>query len=184
MNSPSSTSAGPAGGRRIRPTPLHPYPEDKGDTQLREDKVYPPELGADSIAILEGRTFMCSSALGDVPPASVGGLLHNDTRFVSRWELTVADKTLSLLKSKVVDYYSAAFFLTNPDLHAPEIRANSVVVRRLRFVGDGALEQIVALNTTGEPIHLQLALRCGADFADLFEVKSAVRDRSAHIGRT
>lgn len=167
-----------------RLTPLHPYPESKGDEQLREDKAYPPELGANAIAILEGRTFMCSSSVGDIPPASIGGLLHDDTRFVSRWELTIAGKPLSLLKSSVVDYYSASFFLTNPDLHTLGIRANSVAVRRLRFVGDGVLEQIVALNTTPEPLHLELALECGADFADLFEVKSAVRDRSARIVRT
>lgn len=184
MSSPFSTSVNPAGGGRTRPTPLHPYPEDKGDTQLREDKAYPPELGADSIAILEGRTFMCSSALGDVPAASIGGLLHDDTRYVSRWELTLAGKPLCLLKSRVVDYYSASFFLTNPDLHAPELRANSVAVRRLRFVGNGAMEQILAFNATAEPMHLELALQCGADFADLFEVKSAVRDRSARISRT
>ena len=172
-----------ADGGPIRPTPLNPFPQTKGDEQLREDKAYPPELGADSIAILEGRTFMCSNALGDIPPGSTGGLLHNDTRFVSRWELTLAGKPLSLLKSKVADYYSASFFLTNPDLPAPGLRANSVAVRRLRFIGDGAIEQIVALNTAPHPIHLELALGCGADFADLFEVKSAVRDRSAHISR-
>jgi glycogen debranching enzyme len=171
-----------AGSSRTRPTPLNPFPEAKADAQLKEDKAFPPELGADSIAILEGRTFMCSNALGDIPPGSIGGLLHNDTRFVSRWELKLAGKPLALLKSKVVDYYSASFFLTNPDL--PRLRANSVAVRRLRFIGDGAIEQIVALNTAPEPIRLELALACGADFADLFEVKSAVRDRSARTSRT
>src|SRR5215831_5956505 len=135
MNVPQSS----AGGGRIRPTPLNPFPQEKADAQLSEDKAYPPELGADSIAILEGRTFMCSNALGDIPPGSIGGLLHNDTRFVSRWELKLADKPLSLLKSKVVDYYSASFFLTNPDLPALGLRGNSVAVRRLRFIGDGAI---------------------------------------------
>src|SRR5215831_5348867 len=159
-----------------RPTPLNPFPQAQPDAQIREDKAYPPEIGADSIAILEGNTFMCSSAVGDIPPRSIGGLVHHDTRFVSRWELTLAGKPLSLLKSKVVDYYSASFFLTNPDLPALALRANSVAVRRLRFVGDGVLEQIVALNAATEPIHVELALGCGVDFADLFEIKSAVRD--------
>jgi len=178
-----SVSQPSASGGSERPTPLNPFPQAKADAQIREDKAYPPEIGADSIAILEGRTFMCSSALGDIPPRSIGGLVHNDTRFVSRWELTLAGRPLSLLKSKVVDYYSASFFLTNPDLPALGLRANSVVVRRLRFVGNGVVEQIVALNAAAETIHLELVLGCGADFADLFEVKSAVRDRSAHIRR-
>src|SRR5262245_14712607 len=172
-----------------RPTPLHPYPappppstasSESRPAELEQgDKTYPPELGTDSIAVLEGRTFMCSNSLGDVPAGSIGGLLHNDTRFISRWELTLGGKPLSLLKSSVVDYYSASFFLTNPDLPAAGIRANSVAVRRLRFVGDGVLEQIVALNSSSAIVQAELRLACGADFADLFEVRSSVRDRRA-----
>src|SRR5262249_41257231 len=172
-----------AAAARQRPTPLHPYPQAREDSDFSEEKAYPPELGTDSIAILEGRTFMCSNALGDIPPGSIGGLLHNDTRFVSRWVLTLADKPLSLLKSGVVDYYSASFFLTNPDPPPTQLRANSVAVRRTRFIGNGVAEQIVALNSTAEPVRLELKLGCGADFADLFEVKSAVRDRSARTVR-
>jgi len=122
---------------------------------------------------------MFSDALGDVSAGSVGGLLHEDTRFLDRWELRLNDHPLSLLKSDAVDYRSAAFFLTNPGL--PGLRANSVAVRRLRLVGDGALEQITAFNTTSDTIGFELRLTCGADFADLFEVRGAVRDRSACI---
>ncbi len=122
---------------------------------------------------------MFSDSLGDVSAGSVGGLVHEDTRFVSRWELTLEGRPLSLLKSDAVDYRSAAFFLTNPDL--PGLPANSLAVRRLRLVGSGALEQIAAFNTTYQPIGFELRLGCGADFADLFEVRSAVRDRSASI---
>jgi glycogen debranching enzyme len=181
----------PAVTARQRPTPLHPYPASaRSSTASSEsrpvqgdEKAYPPELGTDAVVILEGRTFMSSNALGDVPPGSVGGLLHNDTRFVSQWELTLSGKPLSLLKSAVVDYYSASFFLTNPDLPAAGIRANSIAVRRLRFVGNGVLEQIVALNSSAEPVPLELRLSCGTDFADLFEVKSVVRDRRSKIVR-
>lgn len=127
---------------------------------------------------------MCSNSLGDVPPGSIGGLLHDDTRFLSRWELTIGGKPLSLLKSAVVDYYSASFFLTNPDLPEAGLRANSVAVRRLRFVGDGVFEHIVAVNSSSKPVHVDLRLACGADFADLFEVRSNVRDRRAKTTRT
>src|SRR5688572_5041153 len=168
---------------RERPTPLHPYPEPSPQDQGGE-KAYPPELGADSIAILEGRTFMSSNSLGDVPPGSIGGLLHDDTRFVSRWELTLGGKPLALLKSAVVDYYSASFFLFNPDLPEAGLRAGSIAVRRLRFVGNGVVEQIAALNSSDEPVRLDLRLACGADFADLFEVRDVVRDRSAKTVRT
>ncbi len=135
----------------------------------------PPELGTDAIAVLEGRTFMFSDAQGDVPPGSIGGLVHDDTRFIGTWVLTLEGKPLSLLKSRAVDYYSAAFFLTNPDL--PEIRANGLSVRRSRFVGDGLHEQIRITNNLITPAAFELRLSAGTDFADLFEVKSVVRDR-------
>ena len=93
---------------------------------------------------------MFSDSRGDVAPGSTGGLVHEDTRFVSQWELRLDGAPLSLLKSGPVDYDSAAYFLTNPD--TPRLRAHSVAVRRLRRVGGGALEQITAFNTSPEPI--------------------------------
>src|SRR5262249_39433852 len=136
----SQHTATPSTSGQQRPTPLHPYPQAEPPETPGDEKAYPPELGTDAIAILEGRTFMLSNSLGDVPPGSIGGLLHNDTRFLSQWELTLAGSTLSLLKSAIVDYYSASFFLTNPDLPAKGLRANSIAVRRLRFVGNGVVE--------------------------------------------
>jgi glycogen debranching enzyme len=126
---------------------------------------------------------MCSNSRGDVPPGSIGGLLHNDTRFVSRWELTLGGKPLVLLKSAVVDYYSASFFLFNPDLPAAGLRAGSIAVRRLRFVGNGVLEQIAAANCSSNAVRFELTLSCGADFGDLFEVRDIVRDRRDQIVR-
>jgi len=167
-----------------RPTPLNPYPVSRPPEEPRVQHGPPLDLGPDGIAILEGRTFMCSNAHGDVPPGSIGGLLHDDTRFVSRWELTLGGKPLTLLKSAVVDYYSASFFLFNPDLPEAGLRAGSIAVRRIRFVGNGILEQIVALNSSDEPVRVDLRLACGADFADLFEVKDVVRDRRAKTVRT
>lgn len=162
-----------------RPNPLDPYPEPRPQAESGDELAYPPGLGPDAIAILEGRTFMFSDALGDVPPGSVGGLLHDDTRFVSSWLLTLEGQPLSLLKSRVVDYYSAGFFCTNPDL--PDLRANTLSVRRFRFVGGGVREQIAVYNASTEAVRFELRLAVGADFADLFEVKSRVRDRSAQI---
>src|SRR5438552_11305330 len=113
-----------------RATPLDPFPW-RREAVVASGEKYPPELGTDAIAILEGRTFMFSDAKGDVPTGSIGGLLHEDTRFVGTWVLTLDGGPLSLLKSRVVDYYSAAFYLTNPDL--PNIRARGLSIRRLRF---------------------------------------------------
>jgi glycogen debranching enzyme len=140
------------------------------------------ELGPDAVAILDGRTFIVSDALGDVPSGSVGGLLHEDTRFVNRWELTVCGSSPSLLKSGTVDYDSAAFFVTNAEV--PGLEAGSLAIRRLRLVGDGLFEEITVFNTRPDAIRFELRLGCGTDFADLFEIRDVVRDRSASIVTT
>jgi len=162
-----------------RPTPLDPYPVPKPTAERGGEHAGLLELGPDAIAILEGRTFMFSNSLGDVPPGSTGGLVHDDTRFLSRWELKLNGRRFSLLKSGTVDYYSAAFFIANQD--QPGLRAHCLAGRRLRFVGSGVLEQIELTNSTPGPIHFELRLVCGADFADLFEIRGVVRDRRTNI---
>jgi glycogen debranching enzyme len=165
------------GGVRRR-TPLDPYPVPRPPEDRADDQTGPLELGPEAIAILEGRTFMFSDSVGDVPPRSTGGFVHEDTRFLSRWELTINGRPLSLLKSGTVDYYSAAFFVTNPEL--PGLRANCLAGRRLRFVGSGVLEKIEFANSSVDPVRFEVRLGCGTDFADLFEIRGVVRDRGAH----
>ena len=172
-------AGGETAAAKRRPTPLDPYPQPRPPPTGEDERPRPTELGPDAIAVLEGRTFMFSDSRGDVASGSVGGLVHEDTRFVSRWELRLDGAPLSLLKSGPVDYDSAAFFLTNAE--SPGLGAHSVAVRRLRLVGEGALEQIEVINTSSEPISCELRLHCAADFADLFEIKSGVRDRSGCI---
>jgi hypothetical protein len=106
--------------RARRPTPADPTPALKpgGQTRATTTRNLPPELGADAVAVLEGDTFMYSNAVGDVPSGSIGGLVHEDTRFLGRWELTINNAPLLVLSADTVDYYSAAFFLTNPELQA------------------------------------------------------------------
>jgi glycogen debranching enzyme len=162
-----------------RPTPLDPFPGSRVTREAAGEQAAPRELGSDAVAVLEGRSFMFSDSLGDVPPGSVGGLVHEDTRFLSRWQLSLGGQPLSLLKSGTIDYDSAGFYLTNPEL--PGLPAYGVAVRRLRRVGRGALEHIAALNTRPDPVRITLRLGCGADFADLFEIRGTVRDRGACI---
>lgn len=73
-------------------------------------------VGAEStwIQVLEGSTFMLSDERGDLHSDSVGGLFHEDTRYLSRFALRVNEVAPVLLSSGSVDHGSA-FFLTNPD---------------------------------------------------------------------
>ncbi len=166
-----------------RPTPADPLPGVSVDRSIPGPKrTLPPELGPDAIAVLEGRTFMYSDSVGDVPRGSIGGLVHADTRFLSRWALTIDGAPFLVLRAGIVDYYSAEFVLTNPRLEGLE--ANSVGLRRLRFVGNGLHERIELESYLREPLRIELHLAVDNDFADLFEIKDRVRDRSQQIVRT
>ena len=125
---------------------------------------------------------MYSDSVGDVPKGSIGGLVHADTRFLSRWQLTINGAPFLVLRGSTVDYYSAEFFLTNPRLD--DLEANSVGLRRLRFVGNGLHERLELESYLDEPIRIELRLAVDNDFADLFEIKDKVRDRSDQIVRT
>jgi glycogen debranching enzyme len=166
-----------------RATPADPMPGVTRDASIpsSEARNMPPELGPNALAVLEGRTFMYSDPVGDVPAGSIGGLVHADTRFVNHWVLTINGSRLLGLQSRVVDYYSAAFFLTNDKL--PGLPANTMGVRRLRYVGGGLHERIELQNHGLERVRLELRLAVGNDFADLFEIKDRVRDRSGAITR-
>ena len=125
---------------------------------------------------------MYSDSVGDVPKGSIGGLVHADTRFLSRWALTIDGAPFLVLRGGIVDYYSAEFFLTNPRLEGLE--ANSIGLRRLRFVGNGLHERLEVESYRDEPVRIELRLTVDNDFADLFEIKDRVRDRSDQIVRT
>jgi glycogen debranching enzyme len=135
----------------------------------------PPELGSDVVQILEGTTFAISDAVGDMPEGVVAGLFHRDTRHLNRWELTVGGARPVVLTGTAVDYYSASFTLTNPEL--PDLPAQSLSIRRFRLVGNGMRESLTVENNLSRPIRVQLRLSCGADFADLFEVKGRIKQK-------
>ncbi|MER7889879.1 glycogen debranching N-terminal domain-containing protein [Micromonospora sp. NPDC094482] len=166
-----------------RRTPAQPWPEADGEllTHSGVCRDLPPELGPNTVGVLEGRTFMFSNARGDVPKGSIGGLLHDDTRFLDRWELSINDAPLLVLGSGTVDPFSAAFFLANSELLG--VPANRVGIRRQRFVGDGMYERIELRYFGADPVELRLRLDVGTDFADLFEIKESGRDRTPEITR-
>src|SRR5438093_3574396 len=134
-------------------------------------------MASDTISILDGSTFVVSNRSGDIDagPDQPHGLFYKDTRFLSRWLLTVDGTKPNELSTDDVDYFSAQFFLVPATGTIYKNPYLSVV--RKRYVGDGFHEDITVFNHDAEPAELELRLEAGSDFADLFEVKDALEKK-------
>ena len=65
------------------------------------------------VRILDGNTFVVSDERGDIEasPTDPTGLFSFDTRFLSRWVLTVNGQRLNPLSIDDVNYFESRFFL-------------------------------------------------------------------------
>lgn len=126
-----------------------------------------------TVSILEGNTFVVSDRGGNVNATLTDpeGLFAWDTRFLSKWVLTVDGITPNVLSTDDLRYYEARFFLV-PGTGTIYVDADLSIIRT-RAVGDGFSEDIVIRNESNEPKEMKVKLEAAADFADLFEVKDA-----------
>ena len=109
------------------------------------------------------------------------GLFSFDTRFLSRWVLTVDDQRLSPLSVDDLQYFETRFFLV-PGTGTVYVDAKLSVIRH-RSVANGFHEELTILNHDDRPVQLVVRLEAGCDFADLFEVKDAVDKKGAYATR-
>ena len=126
------------------------------------------------VKALDGNTFVVSDARGDIEasPTDPTGLFSYDTRFLSRWVLTVDDHRLTELSTDDLNYFETKYFLV-PGTGTVYVDAKMSVIRQ-RAVVDGFREQVTILNHDAIPVRLTLRIDVAADFADLFEVKDAL----------
>jgi glycogen debranching enzyme len=128
-----------------------------------------------------GDTFAVFDQHGDMIGAEAG-LYHHGTRFVSTLELLLAGRRPLFLSSTVSDD-NVAFVadLTNVDVRRGErlvLPHGEVHIFRTRVLGDGSSIDLVRVsNHSLHDIEIPLAVRFGADFADIFEVRGTARRR-------
>lgn len=134
-------------------------------------------MTADTISILDGNQFMVSSRAGDVDatPSQNHGLFIADTRYLSRWVLTINGRQPTLLSVDDTAYYRVQHFLALAT-SAVYIDSHLGVVRQ-HSIGDGLYEVLTLANYGQEPVELDVRIELAADFADLFEVKGQQRKK-------
>jgi len=135
------------------------------------------------VQILDGNTFVVSDSRGDIE-ASLSdptGLFSFDTRFLSQWVLTVNGQRLTPLSTDDLQYFETRFFLV-PGTGTVYVDSKLSVIRS-RAVGNGFREELKILNHDEKPVDLTIRIDAGSDFADLFEVKDALKKKGTYSAR-
>ena len=94
------------------------------------------------VKILEGNTFVVSADNGDIEASLTDptGLFSFDTRFLSKWVLTLDGQRLNPLSVDDLQYFETRFFLV-PGTGTVYIDAKTSVIRQ-RAVGGGFHEEL------------------------------------------
>jgi glycogen debranching enzyme len=134
----------------------------------------------DQVRILRGNTFVVSDDRGDIEASATDptGLFSFDTRFLSRWVLTINNQRLTALSTDDLQYFEARFFLV-PGSGTVYVDAKQSVIRQ-RSVGNGFREALSILNHADDPVDLIVRIEAACDFADLFEVKDALEKQGTY----
>ena len=134
-------------------------------------------MSLNTVSILDGNMFVVSDRRGDIDasPTDTHGLFLDDTRFLSRWILTINGVRPALLSVDEQAYFKVQFFeaLTTGTVYVD----SHLSVTRRRAVSKGFREEVEITNHDKDPIDLEVKLEAGADFADLFEVKDKLQKK-------
>lgn len=136
------------------------------------------------ITIHSDTTFLICDELGNIHDGGDFGLYQEDTRFLSRYELTLSGQQPLTLAAHVTAPFAATHILTNPAL--PDIPLGKLGIMRRRHVNAGLQEEIEITSYSDRDVAFRLELRLGADFSHLFEVKHETQlhqEVSLHAGR-
>lgn len=141
-------------------------------------------MSLDQVSILDGNTFLVTDRRGDVEPSSSDprGLFSYDTRYLSKWVLTLDDVRPGVLSIEDLHYYEVQHFLV-PSTGTVYVDSPLSVIRR-QSVAQGFVETLSILNHADSPRELRVRVELDADFADLFEVKDVLQKKGERYRRS
>ena len=134
----------------------------------------------DSLIIREDGLFLLTDPDGDIPlnNDSGFGLYHNDTRYLSGWNLSLIGVEPIVLLSTAELGYGQEQVMTNPELINAKgeiLASGSLEIRRQRVIDQSVIESLRLTNFAVVPLALTLQYEFDADFADIFELRGVSR---------
>ncbi len=162
-------------------------PAPAGAEAIQEAAFYIPATGPAARprrTLKHGDSFLVVDAHGDIGASAGGpdGLFHDDTRFLSRFEVLINGMQLLLLGSNVRDDNALLNVdLTNPDIIIGKrlmLEKDTLHIDRTVFLWrDTAFQRLALRNYGARAVKLVLSFSFDSDFADVFEVRGMRRPR-------
>jgi glycogen debranching enzyme len=138
------------------------------------------DLASKTLAVKEGDTFLYCDLEGNLDHGNDYGLglYSRDTRYLSRFRMSLSGRQPVLLSSSSERAFMSHVDLTNPDLYEADevsVPQQTLNIRRVRAISGRLFERIRVKNYNAYAVSLDLEFELGADFADIFEVRGMVR---------
>jgi len=130
-----------------------------------------------SVSLKEDELVLITEDDGSLPlgAASPLGLYYHDTQFLSGYQLRVNGAEPLLLSANTEQNYVATFQLMHQEggmvLGTARHAADTLSIRRTRFLADGLRERIGVLNANPRAVHLVIEIDLEASFRDMFTVR-------------
>ena len=129
-----------------------------------------------SVSLKEDQLVLITEEDGSLPmgDASALGLYYHDTQFLSGYSLTVNGERPLLLSANTDQDYVATFQLMHSEgssLGTARHAANTLSIRRTRFLADGLRERVGVLNANPHPVEIEIVFGFEASFRDMFAVR-------------
>lgn len=142
----------------------------------------------DALIIREDGLFLLTDRDGNIPlnNDSGFGLYHNDTRYLSGWDLSLIGVEPIVLLSTAELGFGEEQVMTNPELINEQgeiLPSGSLEIRRQRVVDQSVTESVRFTNFAFVPLALTLQYEFDADFADIFELRGVSRSRRGKLFR-
>jgi glycogen debranching enzyme len=127
--------------------------------------------------------FVVCQPDGRIERQAEEGFFARDTRFVSGYELFINGQRPLLLNASPVQFYSARFEYTNPELldRAGLVPRQSLALRIDRTVSGGVHEDYDIINYGRRAVRLTIEIEIDSDFADIFDVKAGKLVRRGEV---
>ena len=145
----------------------------------------PEEIKPATEVIKEGEIFLITLPNGSIPEEDRSGLglYCRDTRFLSCLEVSLAGSPPVFLSSLNREGHFAQVELAN-NLFWDRgflVPAQSVHLRLIRAVHGSFLQRLRVTNFIDRQLEVELAVKLGADFVDIFEVRGCKREKRGKL---